>query len=562
MTAAAAPWHRAMRALAAVAVDAGNLKGMTLRARAGPVRQAFEAELTGLPGPRHRIHPGLSDTQLYGGLDVSASLASQTLVRERGLAGSPATLILPMAERTPAGLAARLGQLLDADLGHALILLDEGADPDETVPETLRERLAFEVELTDLSHNDCGVGLPDTAALDLARARLAQVRAGYDHAAQLTAIAAHFGIGSLRAPMLALRAARAFAALAGRDAIAEEDISEAAELVFGPRATRLPEPAPEPEEQPPEDDTSREEDPSGDDDETMQDGVMEDRIIAAVAAQLPPDVLERAQNAATRGGTFRGSGAGARRRGNRRGRPLPSRPGRLDGNARIDIIATLRSAAPFQRLRRRNRDDGRRIILYPSDIRLRRFEDKSDRLLIFTVDASGSSAMARMAEAKGAVELMLGQAYAKRDQVALVAFRGSGADVLLPPTRSLVQAKRRLAALPGGGGTPLAAGLLGAAEMAELGRAHGLSPALIVLTDGRANIGLSGEPGRAQASTDVQTAAQQLSRLGLPGVVIDTAARPGKEGAALAGWLGSTYLALPRADAERISTAADAALGG
>jgi len=106
------------------------------------------------------------------------------------------------------------------------------------------------------------------------------------------------------------------------------------------------------------------------------------------------------------------------------------------------------------------------VIVRPADIHLSRYETRRDRLLIFTVDASGSAALARLAEAKGAVELLLAQAYARRDQVALVAFRGDGAETLLPPTRSLVQAKRRLAGLPGGGGTPLAAGLLAAGEMA------------------------------------------------------------------------------------------------
>jgi magnesium chelatase subunit D len=79
-----------------------------------------------------------------------------------------------------------------------------------------------------------------------------------------------------------------------------------------------------------------------------------------------------------------------------------------------------------------------------SDVRVRQFEERSDRAIIFVVDASGSAALARLAEAKGAIELLLGEAYARRDHVALVAFRGDGADILLPPTRSLVQTKRRL----------------------------------------------------------------------------------------------------------------------
>jgi magnesium chelatase subunit D len=559
MTDQADPWSRAMRALTALAIDPSGLKGLSLRARVSPVRQTFENTLHILPAPRHRIHPDLSDTQLYGGLDVSASLAEQKLVRQAGLADRPCTLVLPMAERTQGGLAARLGQMLDAGKGHCLILLDEGADGEEIAPTKLRERLAFEIDLDGLHHGTTP-NVPSEATLRAARDRLPAIRSSAEHATALAVIAAQFGIHSMRAPLLALRAACAFAALAGRDSPSDMDVTEAAELVYASRATRLPEVSsdPEPEQPPPEssqDQTDR-------DDTSLPEGMLEDMVIAAVTAQLPSDVLDRAAASAPRQGSYKGSGAGARRKGNRRGRPLPSRPGRLDGTSRIDIIATLRSAAPFQTLRKRPGTAGPRIILYPSDIRLRRFEDKSDRLLIFTVDASGSAAMARMAEAKGAVELMLAQAYSKRDQVALVAFRGTDAEVLLPPTRSLVQAKRRLAGLPGGGGTPLALGMIAAAEMAEVGRMHGLSPSLVILTDGRANIDLNGEPGREQARADAEKTARHLRTLGLPAVVIDTAARPGKEGEALASWLGSHYLALPRADAERISAAADAALGG
>jgi len=285
-------------------------------------------------------------------------------------------------------------------------------------------------------------------------------------------------------------------------------------------------------------------------------------LINAVTARLPPDVLAHLAHRRARRPPGRGGGAGARKTGNRRGRPLPSRPGHPDGRARIDIIATLRAAAPWQRLRRQLRADGARLVLRPSDIRLRRFEDRSDRLVIFAVDASGSAAMARMAEAKGAVELMLAQAYARRDHVALVAFRGTVAEMLLAPTRSLVQAKRRLAGLPGGGGTPLAAGLRAAFELSRQGQHHALSPALALLTDGRANIALDGSPGRAAARADAETIARHFGAQHLPGVVIDTSPRPGADGAALAGWLGAQYLALPRADARRISSAADTALRG
>jgi magnesium chelatase subunit D len=200
------------------------------------------------------------------------------------------------------------------------------------------------------------------------------------------------------------------------------------------------------------------------------------------------------------------------------------------------------------------------VIIHPSDSRLRRFETRSDRLLIFAVDASGSAAMARLAEAKGAVELLLAQAYARRDHVALIAFRGTGAELLLPPTRSLVQAKRRLAGVPGGGGTPLAAGLLAGATLAAQARGRGLDPALALLTDGRANVALDGSGGRAAAMQEAHEVSAYLRALGLPAILIDTSARSAPETAQLAQGLGAHYLALPRADATRISSAVSAAL--
>ncbi|MDB2530534.1 hypothetical protein N9X46_07410, partial [Paracoccaceae bacterium] len=174
-------------------------------------------------------------------------------------------------------------------------------------------------------------------------------------------------------------------------------------------------------------------------------------LIEAVKALLPPDFLGRlASTGAQRSAA--GTGAGQSRKSKARGRPAPSRPGRLDGQSRVDVIATLRSAAPWQKLRAARKPLQSRITIFPNDIHLKRYEQRAERLVIFIVDASGSAAMARLAEAKGAVELLLAEAYARRDYVALIAFRGASGDLMLPPTRSLVQTKRRLSSLPGGGG--------------------------------------------------------------------------------------------------------------
>jgi magnesium chelatase subunit D len=234
----------------------------------------------------------------------------------------------------------------------------------------------------------------------------------------------------------------------------------------------------------------------------------------------------------------------------------------MDGRARINLVATLRSAAPWQPLRRKLQPDAPGLLIRASDIRLKRFEDRSDRLLIFTVDASGSAAVSRLNEAKGAVELLLAEAYARRDHVALISFRGTGAEILLPPTRSLVQTKRRLAALPGGGGTPLAAGLRQAVELAELSRTKGLTPTIVVMTDGRANIALDGSASRPRAATDARMLAGTLRARGIPGLMIDMSNRPQPALQELASSFDATYLPLPRADAARVSKAVSGALGG
>jgi magnesium chelatase subunit D len=209
---------------------------------------------------------------------------------------------------------------------------------------------------------------------------------------------------------------------------------------------------------------------------------------------------------------------------------------------------------------RRRTGAGRFILITCDDIRVRRFEEHSDRLLILSVDASGSAAAARLAEAKGACELLLAEAYVRRDHVALIAFRGTAAELLLPPTRSLVQAKRRMAALPGGGSTPLAAGLRTALDVAEAARARGLTPALAVLTDGRANVGLDGVANRPAAEADALRMARALGERRVPALVIDMGQRPQRQLAELAAAMRGGYEALPRADAMRLSASVAKAL--
>ncbi len=545
-------WARAATALACLAIDPRGLGGIVIRARPGPARDALVTALSQMPLRTRRIHPTISDDQLFGGVDIAATLSAGHVVRSHGILADAQILLLAMAERTEPNLAARLAQHLDAGDGSCLVLLDEGAEEAEHVPHALTERLAFRVDLADLK-------LQDVSPIVIPKAEKIQATRVPDEArVALTALAARFGIDSLRAPLFAVRCACAHAALHGRTEVSDEDVKIAAELIYPHRATLVP----QEEDSPPEPDTPDHTPEGAQGEETDQTNELPagDMLIEAVAALLPKDLLEQLKTKAANRNAA-GSGAGEKRKGNRRGRPLPPRPGRLDGRARIDLVSTLRAAAPWQPIRRKARPDAPGLLIRASDIRLRRFEDKSDRLLIFTVDASGSSAISRLNEAKGAVEILLAEAYARRDHVALVAFRGTGAELLLPPTRSLVQTKRRLAALPGGGGTPLAAGLQQAAELAAISKTKGLTPTVVVMTDGRANIALDGTADRPRAAADSESLAATLRAHQIPGLMIDTGNRPQPQLRELANVLDAPYLPLPRADAQRVSQAVSGALG-
>ena len=558
-------WQRANLALACFALDPAALGGIWLRARVGPVRDRFLKgfDLAVRGKSVSRLHPDIGDDALFGGIDLAATLGGGTVTRTAGLLDRPGVLILPMAERAKPRLAARLARALDDRKGLSLLALDEGAGPEERIPESLADRLAIHLDLGDVPLSDAPELQIDTDALVEARRVLPHVTVPDTTISDLAQVAFRLGITSLRAPLQALALARASAALTGETEVDESDLLTAVELVLAPRATQMPEaPAEEepPEPEPPQDDDTPQDSDENSETEDDTPHIPAEMMLEAARAMLPPDLLARMEAGRAARNTASASGTGAAKKGNRRGRPLPSRAGRLGSDTRVDLVATLRAAAPWQPLRRQTTGQNDRLHIRMSDVRVRQYEERSDRAIIFVVDASGSAALARLAEAKGAIELLLSEAYARRDHVALVAFRGDGADILLPPTRSLVQTKRRLGQLPGGGGTPLASGLKAALELAGLAQGKGMTPSIALLTDGRANVDLSGVANRAQAAEDSRLMARAIRARGLSGLVIDTGLRPTRGLDELARDMGVPYLPLPRADARSVSSAVDAAL--
>jgi magnesium chelatase subunit D len=570
----AARFADALLAMTLLSVDPAGLGGAVVRARAGPVRDRLMSAFTALMpagSPIRRLPVSVGDDRLVGGLDLAATLSTGRPVRKTGVLAEShgGAVIAAMAERMDAATAARIAAALDrgavsvARDGFAfddparfvLVALDEAIEPDEAPPVVLTERLAFRLDLDEVALGDC-VAAP-AADIPAARARLPSVVVADDIMRALLSGALRLGVEGLRAGLFAVAAARAHAALAGRPAVISDDAIAAARLVLAPRATRMPEPEqpdtePEPEEPPPP--------PPPDQDPVSEPPPLDDMILEAATAALPAHLLASLAGAArARAGS--GGRAEMKAKAALRGRPVGTRRGEPRGGYRLAVVDTLRAAAPWQPVRRRMNPSPTRVHVHKDDFRIKRFEHHAETTTIFVVDASGSAALHRLAEAKGAVELLLAECYVRRDKVALIAFRGAGAEILLPPTRSLVRAKRSLAGLPGGGGTPLARAIEAAGLLARDVTRRGGSAVVVFLSDGKANIDRAGNPDRSQAGADAQAMARQFSMLGITSLFVDTSPRPQEPARTLAGLMRATYLPLPSARAEGLSRAVMAASG-
>jgi magnesium chelatase subunit D len=589
---AEAAWSAAVLAATLFAVDPAGTGGVSVAARPGPARDSWLATLRGLlppEAPVRRVPLHVSDDRLLGGLDLAATLQAGRPVAQRGLLAEAdgGVVVVAMAERLPGATAARVAAVLDAGEVAAerdgltlraparlgVVALDEGCDGDERPPAALLDRLAFRVDLDGLrSMGPGGAGAGEVAA---ARALLPEIRVGEAIIEALCAAAMALGVPSLRAPLLAVRAARAAAALAGRREVSADDAALAGRLVLAPRATTLPAPEETGEPEPGEeasagaDSAERSEpdgSPDGSDDTAGQgDQPVGDVVLEASQAAIPAGLLSQLRSGnAIRLRAQSAGRSGAAQAGVRHGRPAGARRGEPRAGARLNLVATLRAAAPWQRLRKR--DDGPdhavRVEVRRDDFHVTRLKQRAKTTAIFAVDASGSAALHRLAEAKGAVELLLADCYVRRDRVAVLAFRGPGAELLLPPTSSLVRAKRSLAGLPGGGGTPLAAGIDAALALAGTVRRAGGTPLVAVLTDGRANIARGGAAGRPAAEADAMAAARNFRAAGIASLLVDTSPRPALQAERLAAEMGARYLPLPQADAASVSRAVRAASAG
>ncbi|MFJ4328883.1 putative cobaltochelatase [Streptomyces tricolor] len=448
-------------------------------------------------------------------------------------------------------------------------------EPEQRV-EVVRRRLAYDDDPAGFAARWADEEAAVRQRIVAARELLPQVRLGDGALRQIAATCAAFEVDGMRADIVMARTATALAAWAGRTDVLAEDVRQAALLALPHRRRRNPFDAPgldedkldETLEQFSGDDGDGDDDPDpdgpgGGGGQPAPDGGPQDAGGSAARPEAGEDGQPQAsgageQSAVRAAEPFRtrvlsvpGIGEGAAGRRSR----ARTEHGRTTGARRpqgaltkLHLAATVQAAAPHQRARGRS---GPGLVIRRDDLRQAAREGREGNLVLFVVDASGSmAARQRMSAVKGAVLSLLLDAYQRRDKVGLVTFRGSAAEVALPPTSSVDAAAARLESLPTGGRTPLAAGLLKAHEVLRVERLR--DPArralLVVVTDGRATGGP--EPVRLASR-----AAGLFAAEGVASVVVDCESGPVRLGLAgqLAGDLGGTAVTLDELRADSIA---------
>ena len=534
-----------------------SLGSLSINSNYSTVREAFLSNLLSLLKPKRlkKIYPFQNPTDFAKSINMIDTLTfGMPKYNNDIFSSSNIALILTNTEKMQKGLATFLRDKIKSNKDKFFIALDESEGSDVSRAD-LSDYLIFSINLDGTRYKDLKKVTINRKKISEARNNLATVEVNKRELDYLIASSEMFSISNMHTIFCTLKVAKAICAYKGEKRVSREDINLAISLSMIHKAKQIPEFQQEEKAKSAENERLRDNDESKANNSELN---SEDKkmLIDALKISLPNNLIESllSKNSQTIRVT-ESAGSGERNNNFSAGRPIPSISRKYSSDKRIDLMGTLTRAIPWQKLRSSSVTKNRKIIIYPQDIMIKRFEKQSERLLIFLVDASGSNAIGRLAEAKGAIEILLSDAYAKRDNVALISFSGLKADPLLLPTKSLVTAKKKLSSLPGGGATPLAKGLLEAFKMADAARSRSIKPIIILLSDGRGNITLDGLGDRVKAIEDTTYIASLIKRNAINNIFIDTSRRKTPMADELAKELNGHYFQLPMANSSSISKA-------